>query len=82
LSAQVFDQVNVEEHPALTEFRAGDEACLGALGKRGRVQLQELRGFLQGERVHNSNRWNAGVTAKPRTLLSSRSIRCVGGIRN
>jgi hypothetical protein len=61
LSAQVIDQVNVEKHPALTEFRAGDEACLGALGQRGWVQLQERCGFLQGQRAHRGNGVNGAV---------------------
>jgi hypothetical protein len=51
-SAQVLDQVNVEENPAPSELGTGDQAGLGAGGQGGGVELQEGSGFLEREGAH------------------------------
>jgi hypothetical protein len=48
----VFDEVNVDEHPALADLGAGDLAGAGLLLQRHRMDVQERCGGLQIERVH------------------------------
>jgi len=48
----VFDEVNVDEHPALTDLRAGNLAGPGFLLQGHRMDVQEGSGSLQIERVH------------------------------
>jgi len=43
----VFDQVNVDEHPALADLRPRDLPCAGLLLQRHRVNVQERGGGLQ-----------------------------------
>jgi hypothetical protein len=54
-SAQVLDQVNVEENPAPAELGAGDQTGLGAGGQGGGVELQQRRGVLEGEGAHGDD---------------------------
>jgi hypothetical protein len=48
----VFDQVNVDEHPALADLRARNLAGAGFFLQRHRVNVQKRCGGLQIERVH------------------------------
>jgi hypothetical protein len=48
----VFDQVNVDEYPALPDLRAGDLSGAGLLLQRHRVNVQECSGGLEVKRVH------------------------------
>jgi hypothetical protein len=48
----VFDQVNVNEHPAFADLRAGNLAGAGFLLQRYWVNVQERGSGLQIERVH------------------------------
>jgi len=48
----VFDQVNVDEHPALADLGAWNLASAGLLLQRHRMDVQERCGGLQIERVH------------------------------
>jgi hypothetical protein len=48
----VFDQVNVDEHPALADLRARNLASAGFLLQRHRVNMQKRGSGLQIERVH------------------------------
>jgi len=48
----VFDQVNVDEHPALADLRARNLAGADLLLQRYRMNVQEGSGGLQIERVH------------------------------
>jgi hypothetical protein len=48
----VFDQVNVDEHPALADLGAGNLAGAGFLLQRHRVSVQKRGSGLQIERVH------------------------------
>jgi hypothetical protein len=48
----VFDEVNVDEHPALADLGAGDFTGAGLLLQRHRMDVQERGGGLQIERVH------------------------------
>jgi hypothetical protein len=48
----VFDQVNVDEHPALADLGAGNLAGAGLLLQRHRVNMQKRGSGLQIERVH------------------------------
>ncbi len=51
-SAQVLDQVNVEENPVPAELGARDRTGFGAGGQGGGVELQKGRGVLEGEGAH------------------------------
>jgi hypothetical protein len=48
----VFDQVNVDEHPALADLRTRNLAGAGLLLQRHWVNVQECGSGLQIERVH------------------------------
>jgi hypothetical protein len=48
----VLDQVNVDEHPALSDLGARNLAGARFLLQRHRVDVQERGGSLQIERVH------------------------------
>jgi hypothetical protein len=48
----VFDEVNVDEHPALADLRPGNLAGARLLLQRHRVDVQECRSSLEIERVH------------------------------
>jgi hypothetical protein len=48
----VFDEVNVDEHPALADLGARYLAGAGLLLQRHRVDVQEGGSSLQIERVH------------------------------
>jgi len=48
----VFDEVNVDEYPALADLRARYLAGAGLLLQRHRVNVQEGGSSLQIERVH------------------------------
>jgi hypothetical protein len=48
----VFDQVNVDEHPALADLGAGYFSRAGLLLQRHRVNVQKRGSGLQIERVH------------------------------
>jgi len=50
----VFDEVNVDEHPALADLGAGNLAGPGLLLQRHRMDVQEGGGRLQIERVHGA----------------------------
>jgi hypothetical protein len=52
LCADVLDEVNVDEHPALADLGAGNLAGAGLLLQRHRMNVQERCGGLQIERVH------------------------------
>jgi hypothetical protein len=52
----VLDQVNIDEHPALADLRAGDLAGAGLLLQRYGMDVQERRGGLEIERVHRVRR--------------------------
>jgi hypothetical protein len=53
----VFDQVNVDEHPALADLGTWNLAGAGFLLERHWVDVQERGGGLQIERVHARNLW-------------------------
>jgi len=53
LCADVFDQVNLNEDPALADLGSGDFAGPRFLLEGNWMQLEQLGGFLQGERVHS-----------------------------
>jgi len=48
----VFDEVNVDEHPALANLRSGYLAGARLLLQRHRVDMQKRRSSLEIERVH------------------------------
>ncbi|HXL84945.1 MAG TPA: hypothetical protein VN989_12610 [Casimicrobiaceae bacterium] len=48
----MFDQVNVDEHPALADLRARNLASAGFILQRHRVNVQKRGSGLQIERVH------------------------------
>ena len=48
----MFDEVNVDEDPALADLRTGNLAGAGLLLQRHRMDVQERCGGLQIERVH------------------------------
>ena len=48
----MFDEVNIQEHPAFADLRAGYFAGAGFLLQRYRMDVQERGGGLQIERVH------------------------------
>jgi len=50
----VFDQVNIDEHPALANLRPGDLSGAGLLLQRYWMDVQEGGGGLQIERVHGA----------------------------
>jgi hypothetical protein len=52
LCADVLDQVNVDEHPALADLRTWNFASARFLLQRYRMNVQERGGGLQIERVH------------------------------
>ena len=52
LCADMLDQVNVEKDPALADLGTGDFTRTGFILQRDRMNLQELGGLEQGERVH------------------------------
>jgi len=57
LCADVFDEVNVDEHPALADLGAGDLAGAGLLLQRHRMNVQKRSSGLQIERVHARTLW-------------------------
>ena len=48
----MFNQVNVDEYPALADLRAGNLSGTGLFLQRHRMDVQERGGGLQIERVH------------------------------
>jgi hypothetical protein len=50
----VRDEVNVDEHPALANLRAGDLASARSFLQRDRVDVQECGGGVQIEGVHGA----------------------------
>jgi hypothetical protein len=55
LCADVFDEVNVDEHPALTDLGARNLAGARLLLQRDRMDVQERRGGLQIEGIHGTD---------------------------
>jgi hypothetical protein len=53
----VFDQVNVDEHPAFADLGAGNLAGAGLLLQRYGMNMQERGGGLQIEGVHAEPDW-------------------------
>jgi len=49
----VLDQVNLDEDPTFADLGSRYLAGIGLVQQRDRVNLQEGRGFLQGERLHD-----------------------------
>jgi len=52
LCADVLDEVNVDEHPAFADLRAGNLSSARLFLQRHRMDVQERGGGLQIERVH------------------------------
>jgi hypothetical protein len=48
----VFDEVNVDEHPALTNLRSRNLAGARLLLQRDRMDVQKRRSAVEIERVH------------------------------
>ena len=59
----MFDQVNVHEHPAFADLRAGNLAGAAFLLQRHRMNVQERGGGLQIEGVDSAKCWTC--VAKP-----------------
>jgi hypothetical protein len=57
LCADVLDEVNVDEHPALADLGAGNLAGAGLLLQRHRMKVQKRGSGLQIERVHARILW-------------------------
>jgi hypothetical protein len=55
----VFDEVNVDEDPALADLGARNLARARLLLQRDRMDVEERGGGLQIERVHRSERWKS-----------------------
>jgi hypothetical protein len=55
----VFDEVNVEEDPALADLGTRNLAGARLLLQRDRMDVEERGGGLQIERVHRSERWKS-----------------------
>jgi hypothetical protein len=60
----VFDEVNIQEHPAFADLRAGDFSGASFLLQRYRMDVQECGRCVQIERVH-ARILLAGVAIKP-----------------
>jgi len=59
----VFDQVNVDENPALADLGARDLARARLLLQRDRMDVQECGGSLQIERVHRAPSGGVAINA-------------------
>lgn len=54
LCADVFEQVNFDEHPRPSDLRPRDLAGARLFLERDRMYFQQRRGLLQVERAHDS----------------------------
>jgi len=50
--AQELGEIDIEENPAATGLRAGNESALGARSNFLRMHVQESSGFIEVERFH------------------------------